>query len=105
MTKSKSKTKSKLINSGSYGCVFYPKIPCEKEKKEKKKSINKKKATKLILYDESLYSEFKINKSIQKIKNYDEWTVLWEKKCLSPNYKHLKQISQIEKCIDPKKKN
>ena len=27
---------SKLINSGSYGFVFYPKIPCDKETKKKK---------------------------------------------------------------------
>ena len=93
--------KSKLISSGSYGCVFYPKIPCNK-KKEKSKSRTKR-ATKLILFDDSLYDEYKINKSIQKIKNHNEWTVIWDEKCLSPKYKQLKKISQIDKCIDPKK--
>ena len=101
-SKSKKKSKSKLINSGSYGCVFYPKIPCEKEKKQKQKSVNKR-ATKLILFDDSLYDEYKINRSIQKIKNHNEWTVIWDDKCLSPKYRKLKKISQIDKCIDPKK--
>ena len=101
-SKSKSKKKSKLINSGSYGCVFYPKIPCEKEKKQKQKSVNKR-ATKLILFDDSLYDEYKINQSIQKINNHQEWTVIWDDKCLSPKYRKLKKISQIDKCIDPKK--
>ena len=93
--------KSKLINSGSYGCVFYPKIPCEKEKKHKKKKS--KRATKLILIDDSLYDEYKINQSIQKINNHEQWTAIWDEKCLSPKYKQLKKISQIDKCIDPKK--
>ena len=32
-------TKSKLISSGSYGCVFYPKIPCDKEKHKTKNKL------------------------------------------------------------------
>ena len=97
--------KSKLINSGSYGCVFYPKIPCEKEKKHKKKKSKRasKRASKLILIDDSLYDEYKINKIIKKIKNHEQWTAIWDEKCLSPKYNKLKKISQINKCIDPKK--
>ena len=97
--------KSKLINSGSYCCVFYPKIPCEKEKKHKKKKSKRasKRASKLILIDDSLYDEYKINKIIQKIKNHEQWTAIWDEKCLSPKYNKLKKISQINKCIDPKK--
>ena len=97
-------SQSKLINSGSYGCVFYPKIPCDKDKnKNKKKTISKKKqATKLIILDESFGTEFKINKTIQKINNYDKWTAIWDEKCLSPKYNKLKQISEINKCIEPK---
>ena len=67
---------SKLISSGSYGCVFYPKIPCKKEKKHKKNKS--KRATKLILIDDSLYDEYKINQSIQKINNHEQWTAIWD---------------------------
>ena len=95
--------KSKLINSGSYGCVFYPKIPCDKEKHKTKNKSRTKRATKLILIDDSLYDEYKINQSIQKIKNHERWTAIWDEKCLSPKYKQLKKISQIDKCIIPKK--
>ena len=97
-------SQSKLINSGSYGCVFYPKIPCDKDKnKNKKKTISKKKqATKLIILDESFGTEFKINKTIQKINNYDKWTAIWDEKCLSPKYNKLKQISEINKLKEPR---
>ena len=50
-------TKSKLISSGSYGCVFYPKIPCDKEKHKTKNKSHTKRATKLILIDDSLMKQ------------------------------------------------
>lgn len=97
--------KSKLINSGSFGCVFTPKIPCEKEQKNtKSKSKNKETSKLLFAGDSESYNEFQINNFIKKIENYQEWTVIWTQKCLSPEYNKLKQISDIDKCIAPKKK-
>ena len=101
-------SKSKLINSGSFGCVFTPKIPCDKEKKTKKSSFKKssgKETSKLLFAgDNESYNEFQINNFIKTIENHQEWTVLWTHKCLSPEYKKLKKISEIKKCIEPKKK-
>ena len=100
-------SKSKLINSGSYGCVFYPKINCDKQKNKSNTNANSKskKATKLLITDDTIKKEFEINKYIHNnIPEYYKWTIVWNDKCNSPNYQTLKKISEIDKCIDPKKK-
>lgn len=99
--------KSKLINSGSYGCVFYPKINCDKQKNKSNANTNSKskKATKLLITDDTIKKEFEINKYIHNnIPEYYKWTIVWNEKCNSPNYQTLKKLSEIDKCIDPKKK-
>ena len=81
-------------------------MPCENEKTKEKKTKSKNKETSKLLFagDSESYNEFQINNFIQKIENYQEWTVIWTKKCLSPEYNKLKKISDIDKCITPKKK-
>ena len=92
-------SKPQLINSGSQGCIFHPEVKCEKEKKNKKSSY---KASKLLLYEDKIYTEYEINKHIKKISNHKEWTTLWMDKCKSPKYKVLKKSSEIKKCVQPK---
>ena len=42
-SKSKSKSESKLRNSGGQGCIFDPAIPCKGDKTASKKKASKKK--------------------------------------------------------------
>jgi len=93
--------KSKLINSGSQGCIFYPELKCEKSNANNITS-NIETASKLLLYEDKLYTEYEINKHVETIPNHEEWTTLWHDKCQSPKYKTLKKISEIDKCIKPK---
>ena len=101
--------KSKFINSGSQGCIFSPNIPCKKNESTPKKSVtplSPPAATKLIVYKErdefKQYNEFHMNIMIAKIKGHDKWTIIWDKKCKSPEYKELKKISEIDKCLEKK---
>ena len=92
-------TTSKLINTGSMGCVFSPNIPC-KNKKEKR---TRKKASKLIIRDDFLDKEFEINRLVSKIPGHERWTTVWFKRCISPEYRKLLKISEINKCLETKK--
>jgi len=91
--------KAKLINSGSQGCIFYPELKCSKGNSN---HDNHKAASKLLLYEDKLYTEYEINKHVKTIPNHEEWTTLWRDKCQSPQYKNLKKTSEIDKCIKPK---
>jgi len=96
--------RSKLISEGSSGCVFMPNIPCKsiqkttkKNKKTKKTNKKNKTITKLMFADNNKEHDF--IKLIKKIKNYKDWTILWEYKCRSAPHKELMKISEIEKCF------
>lgn len=99
--KNKTISKSKLIGRGSYGCVFKPEIQCKK----KKQTINKNKISKIFINNDSFIHELKLNKMIQKIPNYKEWSYIWKKGCEPPNYNSIKEIAQIKKCLKKIKKN
>ena len=90
---------STLINSGSSGCIFKPKIPCEKEKTPR--HVN---TTKLIAKDTGDYNEYEMNSYIKAIPKSEEWTNVWEMKCKSHKYKDLRSTSDIDKCLKPKQK-
>ena len=94
--------KSLLINYGGQGCIFQPSIPCNGEKKTKKKKEDE--ISKIIFKSESGNREFKMNQYIRKIPNYQDWCVLWDIKCKTPPYSKLKKISEFEKCISQKNK-
>ena len=61
--------KSKMLSSGSYGCVYYPSISC------KGKRTSKKSVTKLQLSDESADNEMEISKIIRQIPMYKNFFV------------------------------
>jgi len=90
---------STLINSGSSGCIFKPKIPCEKGKTPR--HVN---TTKLIAKDTGDYNEYEMNSYIKELPQSGEWTNVWEMKCKSHKYKDLRKNSDIKKCLKPKKK-
>jgi len=99
---------SKLINTGSSGCIFYPRIPCEKEKVKKNKLKNKKGnhlVTKVIIREEMHDKEYEINNIIKKTPNHRNWTVLWDKKCKSPPYSKMITFPEINKCLSSIKTN
>ena len=58
-------TVSKLVNTGSMGCVFSPNIPC----KGKKEVRTKDKVSKLLIRKDFSNKEFEINRLISKIKH------------------------------------
>jgi len=84
--------KSELFVKGSSGCVFRPNIPCQNSKKKR----TKKRVTKLFIKKNK---EYKIGLSIKKIKNYSEWTILWNEICKSPTYENLLENSDIRECL------
>lgn len=102
----------KLIGTGSYGCVFKPKLKClkkksNKSKKTKNKSKNKKKThkksseniSKLFFRDTNLEKELESGKSIINIKNYDKWAAIYTSTCDSGSYNTIKKYeSDIKKC-------
>jgi len=107
---------SKLINAGSSGCIFYPRLPCEKEKSKDKKKITKKNkdkdkdkdkhlVTKVIVREDKHDKEFAINNIISGIPNHKEWTILWTEKCKSHPYKEMVHFSDINECLFPFEKN
>ena len=102
--------KSKLIGKGGYGCVFKPAVPCKndlkkKTKKDKKTKKKENKVSKVIVKKNDKHSkkEFKMNKMIQKIPNYKSWAFTWEELCSPPDYKSMKKISEIDKCLKKRK--
>jgi len=97
---------SKLINTGSSGCIFYPRLPCEKEKQKgkdnkKKNKKEKQQITKVIVREDKHDKEYEINNLISKIPNHREWTILWTDKCKSHSYKEMAHFSEINKCLSP----
>ena len=63
-----SKTTSKLLNQGVYGCVYYPSFTC-------RGNISKSKSTvaKLELKDRNSVNEIEISNIIKKIRHYDRY--------------------------------
>ena len=86
-------TKSKLIDKGSSGCIFRPQIPCKGKKKRKTNS----KVTKLVFDKKN--KEYKIGRKIKNIKGYQEWSLLWNDVCLSPDYEDLVKNTDINECL------
>ena len=79
----------KLIGTGSGSCVFKPDLPCKGDKNHKKnkdrisKYIFKKNAVDLIKHEKQ------ITNKILKIKNYDEWAIVFDKYCKADDYTKL----------------
>ena len=87
-----------LIGTGSFGCVFNPSLKCPGEKENRDDTVSK-----LFFSSDStkeLNDEFKINSLIKGIKNYEEWSEIWYKKCKPPEYSKLyKEDPEVEDCI------
>ena len=102
--------KSKLFKYGGEGCIFIPELPCnsqKKTKKRKKKDNKRKKSTKRktkLLFVEIPSNEIKISKIIKKSKNYHDWCLLWDSTCISKDYNSLKKF-QMWKNVLLKQKN
>lgn len=79
----------KLIGTGSGSCVFKPNLPCKGEKNYKKnkdrisKYIFKKNAVDLIDHEKKLTTK------IKKIKNYENWAIIFDKYCKADDYTKL----------------
>lgn len=101
--------KSKLFKYGGEGCIFIPELPCNSQKKTKKrkkkgsKRKKDKKSTKRktkLLFNEIPSNEIKISKIIRnKSNNYRDWCILWDNTCISKDYKSLKKVSNVEECF------
>lgn len=100
--KVKTKKKSQFIGKGSFGCVFKPSIPCKKDFHKKTKKKNKKVSKILIKKGKNKYvkKEFDMNKIIRSIPNYKEWSYTWKEMCDPPSYENMKEISEIDICLN-----
>ncbi len=100
--KVKTKKKSQFIGKGSFGCVFKPSIPCKKDLHKKTKKKNKKVSKILIKKGKNKYvkKEFDMNRIIRSIPNYKEWCYTWKEMCDPPSYENIKEISEIDICLN-----
>jgi hypothetical protein len=81
---------SKLIDSGGYGCIYYPKIDCSGNVHVEDKMVSK-----LINFDDAEH-ELYMAKKIKKIKNYNQYFIPAENSCtLNKNVK-FKPCSAIK---------
>lgn len=104
--------KSKLFKYGGEGCIFIPELPCnsqKKTKKRKKKDNKRKKSTKRktkLLFVEIPSNEIKISEIImKKSDNYQNWCILWDNTCVSKDYDSLKKVSNVEECFTKAEKS
>lgn len=88
-----------LIGKGSYGCVFYPAIKCNRQR-----NIEGDMVSKIFFSRESAKEareEIKNDNVIRKIPGYAQWCHLWDKDCLPGDYtKIFKQDHSIQTCLD-----
>ena len=87
------KDKESFYSSGSYGCVFYPKVNCTSKNIKNKNMISK--VSLLDFYSKNEYNISNIIKSI-KINNDNTPFIYVEQKCLLKK----KQISNLNKKFD-----
>lgn len=74
------KSGGKLLGTGSGSCVFTPDLPC----KGKKTKRNDKRVSKYIFNESAiklLKDEQKIVTKIKKIKNYEDWCIIFDNYC------------------------
>ena len=94
-----------LIASGGQGCIFEPAIPCKSAKKNKKTKKTKKKGkviSKVSFQERSTKREIDMNDVVRKIKDHEDWAIIWDKMCMTIPYKTLSQNSDIDECLDKK---
>tara|TARA_Y100000389_G_scaffold182095_1_gene198404 strand:+ start:3105 stop:4247 length:1143 start_codon:yes stop_codon:yes gene_type:complete len=87
-----------LIGKGSFGCVFKPALKCPGDK-----VINDNIVSKVFYSQDSSkesLNEIKINDMINKIKNHENWSHIWFKKCKPPTYNDIyEQDKEIDDCL------
>ena len=91
-----------LLATGSSSCIIKPNIPC----KGKKSARNKNKISKIVFGKKSkeyTTSEKKIDDTIKKIPNSNEWSLIFDELCKPPLFDEAKKIEKgLYDCIgDP----
>ena len=92
---------AKILATGSSSCIFQPNIPCLNSKD----NVDNTKISKIVYgskSDKYLNQERKINTLIRKIKDYNEWALIYDKFCKAPLYGNiLKNYDKdISKCME-----
>ena len=81
---------AKLINQGSYGCIYHPSMSCKNEK------TNNRYITKVQRYIENSKKENRISQIVKKIKNYKQYFGPIESSCFL-NISKI-QNEEVKKC-------
>jgi serine/threonine protein kinase len=91
-----------VLDSGSYGCVFYPSLKCNNTKSSKKN------VSKLMTYEDAIeeYNNIQKIKYIlnKKFTNYGDYMILSNEICNAPNLSQ-NDLKNYHRCILFKKKN
>ena len=96
-------TGGKVIDSGGFGCVFFPSLKCKKSEKSEKseESINNKYISKVMLKEDAL-DEMKLLKtirtSLRTIPNYENYFLLDNIKLCKPDSFTKKDLQSFDKC-------
>lgn len=93
----------KLIGEGSFGCVFHPALNCSDIKNKQGDNNQDDKVSKIFFgkhSDKEAREEIKINQMVRKIKGYETWSHIWDKKCKPNKYeKVVKEDNTIDDCL------
>jgi serine/threonine protein kinase len=93
---------SKVINQGGFGCIFYPSLPCKKEKEQTNTEQAKEYVSKLVERNFSSKNEIEVGEIVKKIPFYSLYYVPVLENCPA----NLSKVGtkEIQKCniIDKK---
>ena len=103
-------TGGKLIGKGSYGCVFSPEIPCQRNEGmgtrdpgTRDPGTQEDRVSKIFFHRDSVNKvkqEYSMNQLIQQIPNHRDWAITWDSMCRPPVFEQILQYDEtIQDCI------
>lgn len=88
---------SELISQGTYGCAYYPVLPCDPKSSSPKSSLKKEKIGKIFKNHRDFEYEKKIIEMLKQIDPKNKWTVKYFGSCYIDTSANM---SEINKCND-----
>lgn len=102
--KTRPKSHHKLVTSGGQGCIFEPAIRCKGKSptRPSRRQTRKKIISKVMFHEKSAKREFQMNDRVREIPGHEDWAILWETLCDTPEYRKISQTSDIQTCLQKK---
>jgi hypothetical protein len=105
--KARPKSRHKLVTSGGQGCIFEPAIRCKgksatRPSRRKTSSKTRKIISKVMFHEKSAKREFQMNDRVREIPGHEDWAILWDTLCDTPEYRKISKTSDIQTCLQKK---